>query len=64
MLVLTRKDGEKIKITCADGTEITVHTVRVEPHRVHIGIEAPDNVNILRDDAVIKEEKSGDRQNR
>lgn len=57
MLVLTRKDGESIKLTCVDGTEIIIRTIRIESHRVQIGIEAPENVQILRDDAIIKKEK-------
>ena len=52
MLALSRKPGEEIFI----GPDITVRVVRFdglfggEP-RVILGIEAPDDVRILRDDA-------------
>lgn len=44
MLVLTRKEGERIRI--GDDTVITV--VRVEGSRVRIGIEAPPSLRIVR----------------
>lgn len=44
MLVLTRKLGEKIVI----GNGIVVTLVDVKGNRARIGIEAPDNVEILR----------------
>jgi carbon storage regulator len=44
MLVLSRKLGEKVVI----GTGITLTIVEVHGNRVRIGIEAPDQVPILR----------------
>ena len=44
MLVLSRKPGEKIHI----GDDITVCLVEVSGNRVRIGIEAPDDVRVLR----------------
>lgn len=44
MLVLSRKLGEKIQI----GNDITVTIVSISGHRVQIGIEAPEDVCILR----------------
>ena len=44
MLVLTRKLQEKIRI----GDEIVITIVKLESGRVRIGIEAPDDVKILR----------------
>ncbi len=44
MLVLTRKLGEKIFI----GPNIVVTLVGIDANRVRIGIEAPDQVRILR----------------
>ena len=44
MLVLTRKVGEKVVIQGG----ITVTVVRAEDGRVRLGIEAPDDVRILR----------------
>lgn len=44
MLVLSRKESEKIKL----GEEITITVVRVSGDRVRIGIEAPKDMIILR----------------
>ena len=44
MLVLSRKNGEKIHI----GNHITVTLVQIKGNRVRIGIDAPDDVAILR----------------
>jgi len=47
MLVLTRHDGQKIVLP-ALGVTFTV--VRIEGDRVRIGIEAPRDVKILRNE--------------
>jgi carbon storage regulator len=44
MLVLTRKPQQQIQI----GNNITVTVVRVQGSSVRLGIEAPDNVRIIR----------------
>ncbi len=44
MLVLTRKPGEKIQV----GRNITVTVLEVNGTKMRIGIEAPDDVTILR----------------
>ena len=44
MLVLSRKESEKIKL----GDDITITVVRVSGDRVRIGIEAPKDLIILR----------------
>lgn len=44
MLVLSRKAGEQIVI----GDNVTVVVSRVSGNRVSIGIEAPDDVKIIR----------------
>ena len=46
MLVLTRKTGEKIRI----GDDIWVSVLEISKSGVRIGIEAPRNVEILRDE--------------
>ncbi|QDU61559.1 Carbon storage regulator [Planctomycetes bacterium Pan216] len=46
MLVLTRKEGERILI----GKNISVQVVRLETGGVRIGIEAPREVEILREE--------------
>ncbi len=46
MLVLSRKPGEKILI----GDNVSVTIVRIGPNTVRIGIEAPRNMNIVREE--------------
>ncbi|MGA2256313.1 MAG: carbon storage regulator [Thermoguttaceae bacterium] len=46
MLVLSRKPGEKILI----GDKISITVVRIAPGIVRIGVEAPDNLPILREE--------------
>lgn len=46
MLVLTRKVGERIQI----GDEIIISVIRVQNGKVRVGIEAPDNVRVRRDE--------------
>jgi carbon storage regulator len=46
MLVLSRKENEKIKL----GDNITVTVVRVSGDKVRLGIEAPSDVLVLRDE--------------
>jgi carbon storage regulator len=48
MLVLSRKPGEKVTI----GHGITVTVVEIIGNRVRLGINAPDNVHILRGELV------------
>lgn len=44
MLILSRKDGEKIVID----EKIVIEVVRISGNRVTLGIAAPSNVKILR----------------
>jgi carbon storage regulator len=46
MLVLSRKTGERILI----GDQITLTVVRIGPNNVRIGIEAPRELNIVREE--------------
>ncbi len=46
MLVLSRREGEKIRI----GDSIVVTVVRTAGDKVRIGIEAPSDVLVLRDE--------------
>ena len=48
MLVLTRRVGESIRV----GNDIVVTLVQVSPGKVRIGIQAPDDTVILRDELV------------
>lgn len=44
MLVLTRKVGEQIRI----GDNVTITVVRIDEWKVRIGIDAPQEVKIVR----------------
>lgn len=44
MLILTRKKGESLSI----GDKIKITIIRIGPHTVRIGIEAPKEVSIVR----------------
>jgi carbon storage regulator len=44
MLVLSRREHQRIQL----GESIVVTVVRVNGDRVRIGIEAPDNIRVLR----------------
>jgi len=46
MLVLSRKESEKIKL----GSDIVLTIVRVSGDRVRLGIEAPSEMLILREE--------------
>jgi len=51
MLVLSRKAGEKILI----GSDVKVTIIRIGPSSVRVGIEAPDNLNIVREELCLGE---------
>ena len=53
MLVLSRKQNERIRV----GDSVVVTVVRVSGDKVRIGIEAPANVRVLRDE--LEEESHG-----
>lgn len=46
MLILTRRPGEAILI----GDDIKIHLISMHFNQARIGIEAPDNVKILREE--------------
>lgn len=46
MLVLTRRNGEEIKI----GEHITITVVRIGPNAVRLGVTAPKDVRVLREE--------------
>ena len=54
MLILTRKEGEKVFI----GTDIKISIIAVSENQVKIGIEAPPNVKILREELYEKIKQS------
>lgn len=54
MLVLSRKKGERLRV----GPDIVITVVRISPHVVRLGIDAPADVSIVRVD---DEEAGGQR---
>lgn len=46
MLVLSRKVGERVSI----GDHVKVTVVRIGPSSVRLGIEAPEDLNIVREE--------------
>lgn len=50
MLVLSRKPGERIHI----GNDVQITVVRIGPNNVRIGIEAPRDVNIVREELTVR----------
>jgi carbon storage regulator len=50
MLVLTRKNGEKIVI----GGDIEITVVEIRGNHVRLGIEAPKEVSVLREELVVE----------
>ncbi len=46
MLVLSRKPGERILI----GNDVAVTIVRIGPNTVRLGIDAPRDMNIVREE--------------
>ena len=51
MLVLSRKVGERILV----GGDIVLTVVRIGPNAVRFGIDAPMNMNIVREELVVSD---------
>ena len=58
MLVLGRKEGEKIQI----GPDIVVSVERIDWEQVQIGIEAPKSINILRSEVARRDQQDETRK--
>ena len=56
MLVLSRKPGERILI----GDDVAVTIVRIGPNTVRLGIDAPREMNIVREELCHRAEGTGD----
>ncbi|MDA1161555.1 MAG: carbon storage regulator [Planctomycetota bacterium] len=54
MLVLSRKPGERILI----GDKVAITIVRIGPNTVRLGIDAPRDMNIVREELCV--EQSGE----
>jgi carbon storage regulator len=50
MLVLSRKPGQRVLI----GDDVAVTVVRIGPNTVRLGIDAPRNKNIVREELCIE----------
>ena len=57
MLVLSRKEAERIRL----GNSIVVTVIRVSGDKVRLGIEAPSDVLVLRDELQTHDAESGER---
>ena len=53
MLVLSRKPGERILI----GDQVQITIVRIGPNTVRLGIDAPRDMNIVREELTEKANK-------
>jgi carbon storage regulator CsrA len=58
MLVLTVKDGERIRLRDDTGQIIHVMLVSTSHGKAKLGIDAPDTVEILRESLVEKERRT------
>jgi len=56
VLVLTRKEGEAIRV----GDEVRVVVVEIRGNQVKLGIEAPQSVVVDREERVDDEKEEGD----
>lgn len=53
MLVLSRKQGEQLKI----GDDVTISVIEVRGHRVRLGIQAPGTTRVMRAELCVWDEK-------
>lgn len=57
MLVLGRKLNETIVMTTAQGERIVVELLQLRADRIRLGIQAPEEVKILRGEMALREEE-------
>lgn len=50
MLVLTRRNGEKLQIQTQDNEVIEIKITKIDGKQVQIGFEAPQSCRILREE--------------
>jgi len=60
MLVLSRKEGEKLRL----GEEILITVVKVGADKVRLGIQAPSNLLILRDELEVHDQTEAEDEER
>ena len=56
MLLLTTREGEAITLTLSNGDKIKVILAKQNGNQARIGIEAPDEILIERDDLILSRE--------
>ncbi|MEG0036694.1 MAG: carbon storage regulator [Victivallaceae bacterium] len=54
MLVLTRKKEQKIRI----GKDVKITVLKIQGNQVSIGIEAPKNMQIVREELILESDNS------
>jgi carbon storage regulator len=59
VLILTRRVGESIIIETPAGEQITVTVLGVKGNQVRIGTEAPDDIQILREELLERLQSQG-----
>lgn len=57
MLVLSRKEHERVRLTLPDGATIWVSVERISYNAVRLGIAAPKSVDVVREELIQAEEK-------
>ena len=57
MLVLTRKRNESAVLDLGDGRTVCVTVLEIRGTRVRLGIEAPRDINVVRDELLDREDK-------
>jgi carbon storage regulator len=53
MLVLSRRQTEQIRI----GSDVVITVVEIRPHKIRLGIDAPANVPVNREEVWIDKQK-------
>lgn len=56
MLILTRREGEVIRI----GNDVQVVVVGMQGNHVRLGIEAPRDIHILRQELIDRRQEAGE----
>ena len=56
MLVLTRKEDERIRVELPSGEAIWINVLRVRGDKVRLGVEAPSDCKILRRELIPDDE--------
>jgi len=52
MLVLSRKEGESIILNLPNGEQVRICVTKYVGEQARVGIEAPNNIQILREELV------------